>query len=512
MKQIILKSIGRNRLFLLLFVALTSTISIAQTNQVVWLNGKVLYGHPISSIDSMTYDLSGMLLGDTLSLILPRTIEVEKILYDTVVIVRTDTIYIDVCSGEEAKVYTDSASHIGNNFATLSGKVVFKDYDAITERGFCYATHSVPTTEDMQARVGKGTGSFTITITGLDEKTHYYCRAYAINAAGVSYGEEVEFTTIEKSTPGGGSETSVEGCLSGRFSVSADRQVSFSKGNLQYQASTNTWRFAENQYDYVGEDNKNISPTYSGWIDLFGWGTSGYDNTANDPAAINFQPWSSSIQEISQIKVDSTQNCDMQPITGECGWDYTYMDGSKNKYGYGPSIDMADANLVGTSANYDWGVYNAISNGGNQAGLWRTLSYDEWYYLLHERKNAEYLYSVCTVNGVKGVIIMPDNFSKPSSISWTPKANNYGMNAYTLEQWKILEMLGCVFLPYCCLRYALELEYHEKHGGYWSSTSTIYNYDAEYLYISEGGFIGVNVGNGRSRANGYCVRLILNLY
>lgn len=63
------------------------------------------------------------------------------------------------------------------------------------------------------------------------------------------------------------------GAIGGLFSVSATQQVYFSQGNLQYQASTTTWRFAEHQYDYVGADNENISSTYSGWIDLFGFGT-----------------------------------------------------------------------------------------------------------------------------------------------------------------------------------------------------------------------------------------------
>ena len=60
------------------------------------------------------------------------------------------------------------------------------------------------------------------------------------------------------------------------FSVSDEQQIYFSRGNLQYQASTSTWRFAEHQYDIIGEDNVNRSSTYSGWIDLFAWGTSGY--------------------------------------------------------------------------------------------------------------------------------------------------------------------------------------------------------------------------------------------
>lgn len=50
-----------------------------------------------------------------------------------------------------------------------------------------------------------------------------------------------------------------------------------SPGNLQYQASTGIWRFAEHQYDYIGSGNENISTSYSGWIDLFGWGTGRYN-------------------------------------------------------------------------------------------------------------------------------------------------------------------------------------------------------------------------------------------
>ena len=57
------------------------------------------------------------------------------------------------------------------------------------------------------------------------------------------------------------------------FSVSPKQKVLFSPGNLQYKASTKEWRFAPRQYDYIGENNIKISDTYSGWIDLFGWGT-----------------------------------------------------------------------------------------------------------------------------------------------------------------------------------------------------------------------------------------------
>ena len=69
----------------------------------------------------------------------------------------------------------------------------------------------------------------------------------------------------------------VDGAITAAFSVSETKKVYFSQGNLQYQASTNTWRFATNQYDCIGkEGNEKKSSTYSGWVDLFGWGTSGY--------------------------------------------------------------------------------------------------------------------------------------------------------------------------------------------------------------------------------------------
>ena len=45
-----------------------------------------------------------------------------------------------------------------------------------------------------------------------------------------------------------------------------EKKVHFSKGNLQYQASTNTWRFAEKQYDIIGDANKNFSASTLGFF------------------------------------------------------------------------------------------------------------------------------------------------------------------------------------------------------------------------------------------------------
>ena len=77
------------KLFLLLVIATFSLLTMAQTNQIVWNNGQLLYGTPIETIDSLTYGEMNEI--DTFHLILPRTI--IKIVYDTVYV--HDTIYTE---------------------------------------------------------------------------------------------------------------------------------------------------------------------------------------------------------------------------------------------------------------------------------------------------------------------------------------------------------------------------------------------------------------------------------
>lgn len=253
------------------------------------------------------------------------------------------------------------------------------------------------------------------------------------------------------------------GKLLGVFSVSGTKQVKFSQGNLQYQASTNTWRFAENQWDYVGSGNENISSTYSGWIDLFGWGTSGWNSGAKA-----YQPYST-----------STTNSHYYP---------------------GKS---ATTNLTGTYANADWGVYNAISYGGNQKGLWRTLTKDEWNYLFNSRTNYNKLWSFATVNGIKGVVLLPDSWSLPSGLTFTAASEDYGTNVYTVAQWAQMEIAGAVFLPAAGRRYGTSVNGVGMYGVYWSST--YYSSDEACSVAFSSG--NLNPSNIYYRSDGRSVRL-----
>ena len=156
--------------FFMAFVAM-SVLAMGQDNQLVWANGRLLYGTPVESIDSLTYDdMEGV---DTLHLLLPRTL--IKVVHDTVYI--HDTVYVETdCGGEE-------------------------------------------------------------------------------------------------NTPSVGI---------GVFSVGEGKTVTFSPGNLQYHPANDEWRFAQSQLDYIGEANSNISDTYNGWLDLFGWGTGAYATNLTD--------------------------------------------------------------------------------------------------------------------------------------------------------------------------------------------------------------------------------------
>ena len=77
-----------------------------------------------------------------------------------------------------------------------SGGIIPRDNGApVTQRGVCWNTSQNPTINNFKSLNGTGTGEFISNLDGLTGNTTYYIRAYAINTAGTSYGEEIYFTT-----------------------------------------------------------------------------------------------------------------------------------------------------------------------------------------------------------------------------------------------------------------------------------------------------------------------------
>jgi hypothetical protein len=258
------------------------------------------------------------------------------------------------------------------------------------------------------------------------------------------------------------------GALKGKFTVNSNGdQVRFSQGNLQYigSASTPYWKFADKQWETLGNNgqgstNQNVDR------DLFGWGTSGYDH-----GAVCYQPWSTS-QTDSDYLVYNNRFSDLNSSTGKA----------------------------------DWG-YNAIRNGGNQENSgWRTLTNDEWTYLLDERSTESGIRFVLgNVNGVDGLILLPDNWDA-STYTLNETNDAYGgfyANTISATDWTtILEANGAVFLPKTVGRDGTSIT---TYCNYWSSTHSTIN-QAYCVYFANN-YIGYsNSVNDRSAGN--VVRLV----
>lgn len=291
--------------------------------------------------------------------------------------------------------------------------------------------------------------------------------------------KEEENNTNSGNNPGGGETPALSGfnengASNALFSVAENNQVRFSRGNLQYQASTGTWRFAEEQYNIIGEGNLNISPTYDGWIEFFCWGTSGWNSGAN------------------------------------CYMPYT-ADGMNTDFFVGGSYEN---DLTGEYANADWGVYNAISNGGNQAGMWRTPTEAEWRYLFFERANATEKFGWANIaenadyaHNYRGLVILPDTWTLPEGLAFK-NASEEHVNEYTLTEWRKMENNGAIFLPAAGSRGEDRMYGLWFTGIYWAATYAFLSPDHITALNFGVGATSLNIGDGISRGANASVRLI----
>ena len=236
------------------------------------------------------------------------------------------------------------------------------------------------------------------------------------------------------------------------FSVSETQKVTFSPGNLQYHPANNEWRFAPSQLDYIGTANSNCSSTYNGWLDLFGWST------------------------------------------------------SANSFGVSTSTISNDY----SGSFVDWGT-NKIGN--DAPNTWRTLTRAEWNYLLNTRTNSSDLRGVAQVNGVNGLILLPDNWVCPAGVTFNSGFHSSnGVDYYaayqtfTDDQWSKLEAAGAVFLPAAGGRGGSDVDAVQYDGYYWSASEFKSNY-VYFLY-----FCSDEAGMARNFSyHGLSVRLVKDL-
>ncbi|GEM_PF-426106 len=379
-------------------------------------------------------------------------ITMKTIKFLTSMLLAVSCISLTGCKGEETvaptpdKVTTGEATEITTQSAVLTGRINMdiKDYNSV-EFGMMVSDNL----QDMNNRKGdKVLGKtligkdYTIALNGLtDNLKYYYCAFVLLNGTQYEFGAIKNFTTLKSSM-----------VKDDGFSVSATKLVRFSPGNLQYTRSTDTWSFAEHQYDMIGTDNvvggiAAISTEYGYYkegsavadkIDLFGWSGN----------------------------------------TGSAEW--------------GISTLMDDSDCRGDFV--DWG--KNIGDGKT----WYTLTADEWYYVLFERTNADQLTGVARINfnadGTKyanGLILLPDNWTCPAGVTFRNGfSSTFSIYEYafcqtlTLSDWQNLEAANAVFLPTSGYRIGANVYYVQPAGFYWSATPIGSGY-ARYLYFYSNG-------------------------
>lgn len=94
-----------------------------------------------------------------------------------------------------AVLTTKTLTDISVTSARSGGDITSDGGAAITAKGVCWSTSENPTADNAHTNDGTGTGSFNSIITGLNEGTTYYVRAYATNSRGTSYGNQQTLTT-----------------------------------------------------------------------------------------------------------------------------------------------------------------------------------------------------------------------------------------------------------------------------------------------------------------------------
>lgn len=296
-------------------------------------------------------------------------------------------------------------------------------------------------------------------------------------------------------------------------------------------------RKCTNAKDAVLGTPNGITNSYHGWNDIFVWGSSCQGLRANDPFTYQFKPY--------ECSKTSTGN-------------------AANPYGIGPSFyDPTDTNkpanwIVGNinrnnidtnsglSRYFDWGYANIIREykectqlvNGNKIhtwdstaytpGTWRTLTKDEWEYLMNKRVldgvegntwincvvEDTTLHQVSTGRYIPGVMILPDDFDQ--TLLDAPKLNRRTWDSgqqVSASDFKKYEDVGCVFIASTGYREQAVPDYYCAFCDCFCWTATAYNttlaYSTAYFWRNTKA-----VGNdirAHDRSYSFAVRLVQDL-
>lgn len=367
----------------------------------------------------------------------------------------------------------------------------------ILSMGFCYSTHSNPTINDNLVSANSYLSEFSGKAENLSQNTTYYVRSYATTQYGTTYSELNSFRTTYY--PVTFSETDVANILlrtaTASCAILSDGENGIEECGFCY--STRTMPTTEDQISISNISNdlfsntvKALKPSTKYYLRPYAKNTMGtfygnevVFNTISAPegsapglfqlskngnyAYLASGDLEKDVNEVWHFAENQLQNTE--------NYTNTFSRGSSGYSVSGEYIsDIGD--LTNKYANYDWGVYNAIDNGGNSKGLWRTPSLSEWQYILRDRPNAANMRCYVTINGIKGMVLLPDDWETPNELSHIYNNNQFEITTFTENEWDIMENLGAIFLKTETLYYYYGPKGWGGHDGsrtatgYWSST------------------------------------------
>jgi hypothetical protein len=386
--------------------------------------------------------------------------------------VKSDNYYAGIGGGKKNTNYTCGNIRIEGGIITAEGGLnaagIGADYNAscgdITISGGTVTATGGSDAAGIGGSWGGSCGDITIT-SGITQVTATKGEG-APNSIGAGYGTGASCGTVTidpslSDVTVGDTRTISHapsiptGAINGKFTINTSGdQIYFSQGNLRYQASTGTWRFAEHQYDCILDAVGNTTAasdraTQSDWIDLFGWGTGNNPTTA--------------------------------------------------------SLDNGEYNTF-----HEWGD-NTISNGGNEANSgWRTMMDAEWTYLFANNR-----WGFARISGtstIYGIVLEPGTSNTINTNHSSPGDNNYA----SVEAFETAAAAnGLVFLPVTGQRTCGDNPQvnYTFYGYYWTSTDHSIESYSGWLYM--GGYVTFNPSSAPTTTYSYAhmgqaVRLVKN--
>ncbi len=315
------------------------------------------------------------------------------------------------------QVTTSPVDSVTKTSAVSGGTFTYDGGGQITERGLVWGMNANPTINDNKI-VDTGTDStFVTNLTGLTKNTTYHVRAYAVNSAGVGYGDDIQFTTLGDSRtwyiPGDYVNASYPGSTYTNWSPGDSPQIKSTvsapdalEGYVYMANNANQWKVSTepdwNGTNY-GDDNNSgvLNPNASNNITS----PAGYYKINVDASTLAY----TAVATTWGVIGDATPNgwTDETPLTYNAttntwrggihmtagtfkfranhSWDYNY--GSNNADGtlqsgganilttegdYYVTLDLSHPNAYTYSAN-TWGIIGDATPGG-----WGTSSNMTW--------------------------------------------------------------------------------------------------------------------------------------